>query len=180
MRNKRLFLRWVLMASLTLVATAIAFRLNLFSEVYRLDASKISFIILAVFCAGMVRCGMLTWNANTLIDYDQRKTPFLAAKAPAGLKKIANQADHVWFATHLCEKLGYLGTIIGLVMAFASLDSLEGTDPASLKKFLQNFAGAMFTAAITTVVGIVCGILLSLQCQNLSNAIDRVLGEKND
>ncbi len=173
MATRWLFLRWALIASLTIVATIIAFFLGLFRATWELDSSKISFLILAFFLFGTIRSGLLTWQTNSLLE--KSRSQLSDQQLRQALSGLAQQNDNGWFVRTLCQELGYLGTIIGLVMAFASLGNLHNTEQASVMRFLREFTYSMFTAAITTVVGLICSILLSFQCQNLSNAIDQKL-----
>lgn len=167
--KRTLFLRWALIFCLTIVASVIAFQLDSFSSINKLDATKICFVIIAIFWTMSIYCGVLTWQASSIIELGDKTTK---------LARIENQADHGWFAKNLCEQLGFLGTIIGMLMVLiGGFQNIDNAEPDSVKKMLGHLSSGLATAFVTTLVGYVGSILLSLQYHNLSNAID---GEKSE
>lgn len=165
-----LFLKWALIVSLTFVGWAIAGFLGGFEIVYNADATKISFGIMLIFIMATVYCGILTWRASALLDEADGDEQI------AGLKEINQQTDDGWFAANLCEKLGLLGTVFGfLIMLFGGFNHLQmqSIDQQAIQKLLESISAGMSTAFVTTLVGLLCSIPLSLQYQNLCRTIDR-------
>lgn len=167
-----LFLRWALFATLMLVGAIIAVNieisdgLNFFQYIYARDMTKLSFVIMAIFIAMSVRCGVLTWRASNDIEIHDDYN--------AEIKDIENKADHGWFARDLCVDIGLLGTVLGLIyMLVSGFGNFQTADAETIMELLQHIIAGMSMAFITTFVGISSRILLGVQYQNLSNAIDR-------
>jgi len=165
--RRTLFLRWSLLLSLAAVGAAIAWSLGWFKLAYDLDVTKLSFVILAVFAIATLWCGRLSWRLDTGTEI--LKTPEIRQKY---FKCIEDDAEHGWFAAGLCEKLGLTGTVFGLViMLIGGFQGFQGTDPQSIQLLLERLSTGMSTAFITTLVGVVCSILLSLQYHQLARAL---------
>lgn len=77
-----------------------------------------------------------------------------SARAPAELG---------WFFVDLAIRLGLLGTIIGFILIFASLDNISIDGGDDLKNLLIAMSGGMGTALYTTLTGLVGASLLSFQ-----------------
>lgn len=74
------------------------------------------------------------------------------------------------YAADLLYKLGMLGTVIGFVFMLGSMDELQAVDPDSLRNALQQMTGGMAIALLTTIAGLVCGILLRIEF-NIADAL---------
>lgn len=85
-------------------------------------------------------------------------------------------AELGWFFVDLTVRLGLLGTIIGFILIFATLDniSIEGGD--DLKNLLVAMSGGMGTALYTTLSGLVGASLLSLQYLILGRQTENLVG----
>ncbi len=174
---KRLFLVWVLIATLTAIGTAICLELDAFASVDKMDATKLSFLTIAVFGIMTIYCGRLSWSTSVILDdIDRLKSagqPNSAAKRLAELENIENNVEHGWFAVGLCEKLGLLGTICGFIIMLSGGINIQGADPQAIQGLLEKLSLGLSTAFVTTLVGLICSIALSLQCHNLSTAIEK-------
>lgn len=168
---KRLFLRWSLLASLIAIGTLIALFAGGFKAIAALDSSNISFVILAIFYATTAWCGYLCWKTSGLIE--SRHLPSFANTFKERLEKIANQAEHGWFARLLCAEIGMLGTILGFVLMLADFKNLQAGGGQAFAQQLGKLALNMGIALITTLVGSVSAILLGLQYHLLCNTIDK-------
>lgn len=67
------------------------------------------------------------------------------------------------YAADLLYKLGMLGTVIGFVMMLGSMDQLQSFEVDDLREALQHMTGGMAIALLTTIAGLVCGLLLRVQ-----------------
>ncbi|MBI3801682.1 MAG: MotA/TolQ/ExbB proton channel family protein [Deltaproteobacteria bacterium] len=66
-------------------------------------------------------------------------------------------------ATQLLLALGFLGTVWGISQSmFGAFGNLSGATTDHLKLLLENFSGALSTALDTTVLGIVCSVIVTL------------------
>lgn len=68
-----------------------------------------------------------------------------------------------WFFVDLAIRLGLLGTIIGFILIFASLDNISIDGGDDLKNLLIAMSGGMGTALYTTLTGLIGASLLSFQ-----------------
>lgn len=163
---KRLFLRWSLFSSIVLVALMISYEVGWISLVYSMDGTKLSFIILAVFGVAAFYCGQLCWQADELSEsrnISQEK-----------VKDLEIKSEHVWFASGICEKLGLTGTVLGFVMMLSGFIGFDGADPQSAQNLVKHLSSGMSTAFTTTLVGVICNIILSVQYHALDNHIKRM------
>ncbi|KPJ85277.1 hypothetical protein AMJ57_03685 [Parcubacteria bacterium SG8_24] len=169
MKARILFLRWSLVVSLTVVGLVIAAVLGWFELMYRLDVTKLSVAILVVFAAATVWCGLLTWRLETGLEVI--RGPENRSKL---FREVDGNAEHGWFAAGICEKLGLTGTVFGFViMLIGGFSGFQSTDPAATQQLLERLSTGMSTAFITTLVGVICSILLSIQYHLLARAVER-------
>ncbi len=82
-----------------------------------------------------------------------------------------------WFVVDLMVKLGLLGTIVGFILMMGSVMETTSFDVHTMQNVLRKMSGGMATALYTTLAGLTCSILLSLQYHNLDRGADGLLGE---
>lgn len=110
------------------------------------DVTYISWLILIVFAIGSLNIGWRVVDAR-------RKERAWESKFP-----LTN------YLIGTCTSLGLLGTIIGLIiMITGAFSSLDIADHASVKQSLLAMSSGIGTALVTTLVGLVCAILLKFQ-----------------
>jgi MotA/TolQ/ExbB proton channel family len=66
------------------------------------------------------------------------------------------------YGTDLLYKLGMLGTMIGFVMMLNSMGDMKNFDVETLRAALQRMIGGMAVSLLTTIAGLVGGILLRI------------------
>lgn len=74
------------------------------------------------------------------------------------------------YAADVLYKLGMLGTVIGFILMLGTMDGLGELTPETLKASLQSMTGGMATALLTTIAGLVCGLILRVEF-NLAEAV---------
>jgi hypothetical protein len=74
------------------------------------------------------------------------------------------------YGTDLLYKLGMLGTMVGFVMMLNSMGDMANFDVDTLRAALQKMIAGMAVSLLTTIAGLVGGILLRLQ-YNLAEAL---------
>ena len=169
MLSHGLLLNWALFVTLIAVGAVIVASLGWFGKIYELDLTKISFLILTLFVVSTGWCGFLTWQTSKTMG----GVDVLEFKHPDACKYLENQAEHGWFAAGLCEKLGLTGTVFGfIIMLVGAFQGFEAGNEQATRQLLEQLSSGMATAFITTLVGVVCSILLSVQYHNLSNVLD--------
>ena len=66
------------------------------------------------------------------------------------------------YGTDLLYKLGMLGTMVGFVMMLNSMGDMKNFDVETLRAALQRMIGGMAVSLLTTIAGLVGGILLRI------------------
>ena len=90
-------------------------------------------------------------------------------------EKLRGRHQIAWFATGLVIKLGLLGTVIGFVIMLQSVADLSDLDLSAIKDLMQQMTQGMGVAMNTTLMGLGCSILLSVQVLMLDRFADRLL-----
>lgn len=167
MANQKVFLRWWLVFSLIVLSAIVCGRFGLFGEVWDKDASKLSFLIIALFAAMTVWCGVSTWAVSrNLINGEVDKEL---------LSRIECTENCGWFVSDVLLTIGMIGTVLGFILMLAgSFGNLSPDDTAALKLMLTNLSVGMSTALYTTLVGLIGSVLLKIQLFNLTHILDEI------
>ena len=146
------FLRWWLMFCLFGIGAAVLQKFGLFVQMWEIDASKLSFLILAIFTGMSSFVGYLTYR---------------------NWKQLPIKTSHIefcWFAASKLTTIGMIGTVIGFLMMLGlAFQDLNVEDVASVQTAIKFMALGMSTALVTTLVGLVAGLLLELQLVNFDD-----------
>jgi len=147
-------LKWWLIFCLTLLGCAIGTYFNMHNLIYDADVTKLSFLIIVIFFCTSVWIGNKTYRLGKYDDYDQDT-------------KVG------WFVAESCLALGMVGTVTGfLLMLGTAFSNIDVTNSASLQKALEFMAVGMSTALYTTLVGLICSLIIKVQLVNLEVAIN--------
>ena len=147
-------LKWWLIFCLTMLGIGICVYFNLHINLYESDITKISFLILLVFAVTSIWIGNKTYLVDRLEDYNQR-------------------ADVGWFVAESCLELGMVGTVTGfLIMLGTSFSNIDVSNSATLQRALSDMAMGMSTALYTTLIGLVCSLIIKVQLVNLEVALN--------
>ncbi len=108
---------------------------------------------------GLSRIGSPLKNIETSIEYVGKIEIYRLEKNLAMMATIAGAAPMV----------GFLGTVLGMIDAFITISSLKGAvDP-------QVLADGIYTALITTVAGLIVGILANIAYNYLITRVQKVI-----
>lgn len=146
MTGKRLFLKWVLFASLILVGAIFAANLGWVGYLTR-DPSHFTYVTLAVFALALLRCGKLAWRLSG---------PHDANLLEADLARATNASDN-------CMYIGMAGTALGLLLMLEH--AMTMTEPTQLMGVVVSNA---YLAVVNTFFGIICGVLIRVQTNELA------------
>lgn len=171
MVRRKLFLRWSLLVILMVIGSAIVQRLGWFQLMYDSDFTKLTVMTLLLFAGGTFWCGTLIWRLENAAESLHNK-----ALSRAGLlSDIEVSAGHGWLSAGICQGLGLLGTVWGIYAVFAGgFVGFAGGDANAIQTLLERLSSGMATATITTIVGLICSMLLHIQYHMLGSAIDRM------
>ncbi|WP_415897938.1 MotA/TolQ/ExbB proton channel family protein [Neptuniibacter sp. QD72_48] len=78
-----------------------------------------------------------------------------------------------WFVVGVMVKLGLLGTVIGFIIMLSSVSGLENLTIDDVKTLMQQMTHGMGIAMSTTLIGLTCSMLLSVQYLLLDRMADR-------
>ena len=147
-------LKWWLIFCLTLLGLCTCVYFNIHKDLYAADVTRLSFLILIIFGCTSVWIGTLTYRVGILQDYGQK-------------------ADVGWFVSESCLALGMVGTVTGfLIMLGPAFANVDVTNAATLQQALSDMATGMSTALWTTLVGLVCSLIIKVQLVNLEVALN--------
>ena len=140
--------------------------LGLLGTLWENDATKLSFVLLALFAVMSGWCGYKTWRLSVFID-SKKTEPYL-------IEKIEHLMEVGWFTSDLCLSIGMMGTVIGFIMMLGGFANIDINDMATVQGLIKGLGVGMSTALYTTLTGLICSALLKIQYFNLSQAIDKV------
>ncbi|MDA9373885.1 MotA/TolQ/ExbB proton channel family protein [bacterium] len=149
-----IFLRWWLFFCLSILVATVSYYFGFFHGLYEKDATKLSFVIISVYVLSSMYVGKLT--------LDQRNQ-----------KNYTTGLNVSWFTSEALLSLGMIGTVAGFILMLGdSFDTIDTTNPESLKEALSSMALGMSTALYTTLVGLVLSQALKIQLVNLESGED--------
>ncbi|MHC8441297.1 MAG: MotA/TolQ/ExbB proton channel family protein [Candidatus Eutrophobiaceae bacterium] len=88
---------------------------------------------------------------------------------------LKSPQDIGWFVSDMMLKLGLLGTIIGFIFMLGSVANVADFDITAIQNILRHMSSGMGTALYTTLVGLICSVLASLQYQMLDKHCDEIV-----
>lgn len=134
------FTKWVVINSIVATLAVFAAFKGFFSFVINNDASYLSIVMFMLFAGFSIFMGKLS------IAVDQKKLN-------------DHDLDIGWFASDQFLSLGLLGTVIG----FCYMVSSSLVETKELSAIIGELKAGAATAVLTTIVGLVCSMLLQLQ-----------------
>ncbi len=141
------FLRWWLILWLSIGAALAAGAFGFYPYLWRSDATYLSWASLGIYALMTAFIGQLTHLARR------------------GGLKVTPHLPLCWFTANTLLSLGMIGTLIGFLLL---LQSVAGVGPSpDMQKVLGLMTVGFSTAGLTTIVGLVCSMLLKLQLINL-------------
>jgi len=76
--------------------------------------------------------------------------------------------DAQWLATHVV-RIGLLGTVVGLIIAFSAAASGDSSDPEAIKPMIAAVVGGMYVSLYATLLGIGTNLWLKINLRLLGN-----------
>lgn len=172
MTEKKVFLKWWLFFVLIIVSTIICYYLDVFQEIYEKDSSYLSWVILAIFYYMSSWCGVKNWKFANLEEGNLNNKEII--------KKLFVQQESGWFASEICLALGMTGTVFGFILMLETFLGVDTSNHQSMQNMIVEMGKGMATALYTTLVGLVCSVLLKIQYFSLSQALESSKEEASD
>ena len=150
----RSILKWWLIFCITILGLGTCLYFDMHKNLYEADVTRLSFLILSIFGCTSIWIGSLTYKVGVLQDYNQR-------------------SEVGWFISESCLALGMVGTVTGfLIMLGTAFANVDVSNAATLQQALSDMATGMSTALWTTLVGLVCSLIIKVQLVNLEVALN--------
>jgi hypothetical protein len=139
---------------MTILGIGVCFYFDVHKNLYESDITRLSFLILIIFGCTSIWIGSLTYRVGILQDYNQK-------------------SDVGWFVAESCLALGMVGTVTGfLIMLGTAFENVDVSNAITLQNALSDMAIGMSTALWTTLVGLICSLIIKVQLVNLEVALN--------
>lgn len=148
---------WLVSIMIFSASLQIGWSHGIIQTLYENDVTKISVVMAIIFAWQSFVCG---------IELQNQCSPF---KSDKNTKK---NVERGWFLSDILLSMGMVGTVIGFIAMLTGFFDLDFTDAASVQSLIGNLGYGMSTALTTTLVGLICSILLKLQFFMLESVID--------
>jgi len=170
MLKYKVFLEWWWFFCTACLTAVVLSSFGIFEVLWNADKTKISFIILLLFTVISLVCGYEAWKLNKL------KINNLPIE-----KDLKKRYETGWFSSEICITLGLIGTVSGFIlMLVGAFADLNIADPDSVQQSLMNMSLGMSTALYTTLVGLLCSVILKVQFFRLEAYFDKFVKEDKD
>ena len=160
MNKRKVFLRWLLLLAFIgnsiIIAVVLGFHETLFSTSI---GSVIGSIIFTLFVAVSLRLGMDSFTLSSIVKNEEPDHPHVM--------RLRNHTTIGNFVGGVCMAVGMVGTILGIRTLLTGFDTVEAGNHESVKALMETVASGFGTALDTTLIGLMCSILLSVQCFNI-------------
>lgn len=194
-------MQWLLMFGLILFGIFLSWDLGVLQVIIAQDNTRICLVIIAMLLVMSMHCAYRSFfltqqflmlehcrqRGYELMSYpaDQSlaQNYFSASCAEADTDKTLHaevlmekaRGTHQvgWFIAGTMIKLGLLGTVIGFIVMLSSVSGLDSLTISDIKTLMQRMTQGMGIAMSTTLVGLTCSMVLSLQYLFLDRIADQ-------
>ena len=147
-------LKWWLIFCLIVLGIGTCFYFDVHKSLHESDITRLSYLIIFIFLCTSIWIGTKTYKVGILQDYEQK-------------------SDVGWFISESCLALGMVGTVTGfLIMLGTAFANVDVTNAVTLQQALSDMAIGMSTALWTTLVGLVCSLIIKVQLVNFEVALN--------
>lgn len=189
---------WLLMFGLILFGLFLSWDMGILQGIIAQDNTRLCLVIIAMLLVMSVHCAyrsfFLSRQYLMLHQYPQEASyhdgqslaqDYLTSNGPYDsnrdktllaevlLEKARGNHQVGWFIAGTMIKLGLLGTVIGFIVMLSSVSGLESLTISDIKTLMQRMTQGMGIAMSTTLVGLSCSMLLSLQYLLLDRTADQ-------
>ena len=154
-----LLLRWWFLLCTQVALGTVAYHFNFFHHLYREDTTRIGFFILGILILTSLWLG--------------KKIYSLKSKW-AGPDDAIDKLSTGWFIAESCLVLGLIGTVTGLILMLGTaFTELDVTNITSVQNALIKMSLGMSTALYTTLVGLICSLVIKIQLVTIERQLVR-------
>ncbi len=189
-----IFIYWIYFISVILISIYVLESFGFISGLFKDDISYISTLIVSIFIFYLFRGGYYLFKLRYAIDdvnhndkniennifidilheyrvssaKNSNKKPFQEE-----LKlKLYEIVDNGFFVSDTLLKLGIVGTVIGFIIMLSSLSTIDEMNLSKMNNLLLSMSSGMKVALYTTLSGLICSILLTIQNNFFENKIN--------
>jgi len=138
-------LKWWAMFCASIVMLFLGWQFGFLHTLYETDVTFISWLIIGLYLVLSMRTG---WKIH-MFDITNNKQ---------------SSSRPEWYMSEMLLSLGMVGTVIGFIYMLSTMfTDINVEDIASVQYALGQMATGMGTALWTTLMGLICSILLKLQ-----------------
>ena len=141
-----------------IIGAGVAQSFDLFVKLWYADATKVSFVTIALFVLVTGYIGVMT---NRI-----RKGENIAT--------VEKNLPACWYSTEAMNALGMIGTVAGFIIMLSTAfhTNINPSDVQGIQQLITATAIGLSTAATATLVGLICSTIAKLQLVVLERAID--------
>lgn len=195
------FYGWLLITGVILFGVYLLWDFGLFHQLVERDITYLSTIILILFTAVTLYLGVAAWKLSQQYRYannldNETNQHSWAAEHLVLLRwqrqQAANESESLlarlverihrghsngWFFSDILMRLGLIGTVIGFVLMLSTVYQIKDNDIQALQQLLGTMGSGMQVALYTTLSGLGCALLVSIQCQWLDRCADSLVSQ---
>lgn len=142
------------------------------------DGTRLSLVIVAAFAVGLGLAGHRIWRLDrasaaggvAALGYGQTSLDAVRLRLGDEIGTVRNIANALVF-------LGMIGTVIGFIIALSAIDPAAAADPRKVANMVAKLVDGMGIALITTLVGAVLHLWLSINYRLLAGGATRLLAD---
>ena len=193
-----IFIYWIYFVSIILISIYILESFDFISGLFREDISYISSIIVSIFTFYLFRGGYhlykLRYAINSLVQENSSSNNIyieILDEYRSSLSNTANNksfqeqlksrlyeiVDNGFFVADILLKLGIVGTVIGFIIMLSSLSTIDEMNLSKMNNLLLSMSSGMKVALYTTLSGLICSILLTIQNNYFENKINNFISK---
>lgn len=192
-----LWLEWLTLGGLLLFGTWLLGMRGVWALLLSSDPTGLTLVIIVIFAASTLWCGArsrelqrqraLLTGQRSGMTHEGWAAEYLAAlaaaprdaDAPLDLLTENTHGPHhtAWWVNGIQLKLGLLGKVIGFSVLALQIGNLQSFDANQSQDLLKSLTSGLGIALLTTMVGLVGNILLSLQLTRLDRFADTLVAE---
>ena len=180
-----IFIYWLYFVSLIMIFVYVLESFDFLSGLFREDISYISSLIVSIFVFYLFRGGYYLFKLRDAIDnlsqnstnsknnvfidiLDEYKISSSNNPDKKSLQeelklRLYEIVDNGFFVSDTLLKLGIVGTVIGFIIMLSSLSTIDEMNLAKMNNLLLGMSSGMKVALYTTLSGLICSILLTIQ-----------------
>jgi hypothetical protein len=187
-------MKWALFIALVAIGSIVSYDYGLLTYLFAADRSRITVLIAVLFVGFSAHClwilvelsreyrRALTWKADLAGCTIAPEPPVGGGLIDSYVADVIRSREHPseasfrrrtkigTYGSDLLYKLGMLGTMVGFVMMLNSMGDLANFDVDTLRGALQKMIAGMAVSLLTTIAGLIGGILLRIE-YNIADAL---------